>query len=196
MQPSDEYAKRHIQKPLSQSSRCNEKQNVVDKCELQAQSTGWDYFYSYDDVSSCRNYVEGRLCWDENPDQNFLFIGDVIEITWSDYMANIHVTRDYIISKIGRGAFIESFPIHVKETDSEYRGDLTIIPPDSRDEKGGVVATQQGIANVRDTSVRFDDQTHVPRKGEERNELLVIYVLVPRTRREFYGELRTDQSQD
>ena len=111
-------------------------------------------------------------------------------------MANIHVTRDYIISKIGRGAFIESFPIHVKETDSKYRGDLTIIPPDSRDEKGGVVATQQGIANVRDTSVRFDDQTHVPRKGEERNELLVIYVLVPHARREFYGELRTDQSQD
>ena len=40
MQPSDEYVKQHIQKPPSQSSRCNEKQNVVDKCELQAQSTG------------------------------------------------------------------------------------------------------------------------------------------------------------
>ena len=76
------------------------------------------------------------------------------------------------------------------------RGDLTIIPPSSRDGKGGVVATQQGMANVRDASVRFDEQTRVPLKGEERNELLVSYVLVPRTRREFYGELCTDRSRD
>jgi hypothetical protein len=64
------------------------------------------------------------------------------------------------------------------------RGDLTIIPPSSRDGKGGVVATQQGMANVRDASVRFDEHTRVCLKGEERNELLVSYVLVPRTRRE------------
>jgi len=47
-----------------------------------------------------------------------------------------------------------------------------------------VVATQQGMANVRDASVRFDEHTCVCLKGEERNELLVSYVLIPCTRRE------------
>ena len=46
------------------------------------------------------------------------------------------------------------------------------------------MATQQGMANARDASVRVDEHTRVCRKGEERNELLVSYVLVPRTRRE------------
>ena len=70
------------------------------------------------------------------------------------------------------------------------RGDLTIIPPSSRDGKGGVVATQQGMANVRDASVRFDEQTLIRFEGDESNEDegdgsnegIVTYVLVPRTR--------------
>ena len=76
------------------------------------------------------------------------------------------------------------------------RGDLTIIPPSSRDGKGGLVLSQQGMAIIRNTGVRFDKQTRVRLKGDERNELLVSYVLVPCTRREFYGELRTDRSRD
>ena len=160
-----------------------------------------DYSFSYDDVASCWNYVQGRLCCDGNTDHNFLFIGDVVEITWRDYLGDCFVTRDYIISVIGERIFIDSFPIHVKETDSDDRGDLglsdlTIIPPSSRDGKGGLVLSQQGMAIIRNTGVRFDKQTRVRLKGDERNELLVSYVLVPRTRREFYGELRTDRSRD
>ena len=103
-------------------------------------------------------------------------------------MKKCNVTRRHIISKFIRGPFIESFPICVKEYDTDDgRGDLTIIPPSSRDGKGGVVATQQGMANVRTASVQFDERTRVCLEGEESDELLVDYVLVPCTRRELLG---------
>ncbi len=49
------------------------------------------------------------------------------------------------------------------------------------------MATQQGMANVRNASVQFDERTRVRLEGEESDELLVDYVLIPCTRRELLG---------
>ena len=182
MPGSDEYVN------LLKSKSCKKNTDIQKDDFIQLDDKFWDYYYQYKP-----DFEDGTSIWEKNEGrlpmktEYLLYIGDIVKLKITRYIDQTcpPIPQMYKISGFERGLYEDSFPIQVKECEvNNERNDITIVPPQSADGKGGVVLTQKAMSRLRSCSIEFDSRTMVHLLSDESGEYehLTSFLLVKKAR--------------